>query len=56
MEKKNWRIYNSSNLFQKNDYSIADKTKATEQIAVTVIPPTAVKADKKPEKPVKLSQ
>jgi hypothetical protein len=36
-------------LISENDYSIADKTKATEQIAVTVIPPVntaAVKAEK----------
>jgi hypothetical protein len=37
------------NLFQKNDYSIADKTKATEQIAVITVNTAAIKAEKEPE-------
>jgi hypothetical protein len=37
MEKKKIDAFIIPQL-RKNDYSIADKTKATEQIAVTVIP------------------
>jgi DNA polymerase-3 subunit gamma/tau len=38
MEKKKIDAFIIPPTFFQNDYSIADKTKATEQIAVTVIP------------------